>query len=240
MPKSVTLKSLRAELRDLADPEIAEHSQRFFKTAPGQYGHGDKFLGIRVGPQRKVARAYQDLALADVLKLLKSKLHEERLVALLILVRQYQRGGDKQRERIYKAYLANTQWVNNWDLVDSSAHLIVGPHLDRRSKQPLTRLAKSASLWERRIAIIATLHYIKAEQYDETLRIAKLLLADDHDLIHKAVGWMLREVGNRERAVLEDFLKPRYQQMPRTMLRYAIERFPESKRKRYLQGRRRG
>ena len=223
-------------LRELANLQIAEHSQRFFKTGPGEYGEGDRFLGIRVPVLRKQARKHRELPLAEARKLLKSAFHEERLCALLILVEKFTRGDTEQRERIHRLYLDHTRYVNNWDLVDSSAHKIVGPYLQDRDRSLLDELAVSESLWERRIAIIATYHYIRQDQFDDTLRISEILLDDPEDLIHKAVGWMLREVGKRDLDVEKAFLKPRYRDMPRTMLRYAIERFPEAERKAYLRG----
>lgn len=235
--KRPTLTSLRCRMGELADPEVATASQWFFKTGPGEYGEGDRFIGIRVPMLRKLAREHRDLPRRDVLKLLHSPIHEQRAVALLILVAQYERGDKATRQEIYELYLGNLQQVNNWDLVDCSAHKIVGEHLALRSKRPLHRLARSRVLWERRVAIIATLTYIRVGAFDETFTIAEMLLDDQEDLIHKAVGWMLREVANRDRAAAEAFLRPRYKTMPRTMLRYAIERFPERRRKQYLAGR---
>lgn len=231
-----TLASLRAELHGLGSPERAVHSLRFFKTGPGQYGEGDKFLGLTVPEMRSLARKYRDLSDEDALKLLESPWHEDRLVALLMLVRAFERGDDARRERIHRAYLANARHINNWDLVDLSAGYIVGGYLDARDISMLERLARSRDIWERRIAIVATLAFIRANEFRPTLRVSRLLLQDSHDLIHKATGWMLREVGKRDRAVLDGFLKQHYRKMPRTMLRYAIERHPEPIRKRYLAG----
>ena len=232
-----TVREIRGELRVLGNKEKAAHAQGFFKTGKGEYGEGDKFLGIRVPELRALAKRYKDFSLDKSLDLLHSRWHEERLLALLIMVSIYKRAqSDAERKRVYTAYLANTAHINNWDLVDLSAHLIVGPYLEHRSRKPLYKLAKSKSLWERRIAIIATYHYIRAGDFDDTLAIADRLLHDNEDLIHKAVGWMLREVGNRDRKVEVAFLKTRYPSMPRTMLRYAIEKFPEPTRKRYLKG----
>ena len=231
----MTVAAARAALRAAADPEKARVLQGFFKTGPGQYGEGDRFLGINVPALRKFAREFQSLSLADVTGLLQGSWHEERVLALFILVRQYERGDEKTRDAIYRLYLASTERINNWDLVDGSAPYIVGPHLRERSRAPLYKLAKSKSLWERRIAILATFHFIKHNDYDDAIRIAEILLHDDHDLIHKAAGWMLREIGNRDRAVEEAFLRKHAAQMPRTMLRYAIEKFPEALRTRYLQ-----
>lgn len=220
----------------LGDADIAAHSQRFFKTGPGEYGEGDVFRGIRVPALRKLARRYRQLPRTEVLTLLTSEYHEDRLLALLILVQAFVRGDDQAKSAIYQTYLSHTRWINNWDLVDASAHKIVGPYLEGRDREPLYVLAQSASLWERRIAIIATLHYIHLGQFEDTLAIAKLLLCDPEMLIHKAAGWMLREVGKRDREVEETFLRNHYRAMPRTMLRYAIERFPEPTRQAYLTG----
>ncbi len=234
--KAATAASVRAELRALGKPKDALFMQRYFKTGPGEYAEGDRFLGIRVPVLRAVVARHRDLPFAEAVKLLKSGEHEARLVALLILVELYRRGDGAAREAIYDAYLANTEHIDNWDLVDLSAPQIVGAHLDGKSKAPLTRLARSADLWERRIAILATLHLIRQGSFGETLRIAKILLRDPHDLIHKAAGWMLREVGNKDRAAEIAFLRVHQRVMPRTMLRYAIEKFPEPERKRFLAG----
>ena len=221
-------------MKGLGNPSRAAAVGRFFKTAPGQYGAGDRFLGISVPVVRKLSASYQDLSLRELAALLKSPWHEERLLALLILVRQYARAEPGRREAIYRLYVSRTRYINNWDLVDCSAEHIVGAHLRSGPRRPLLRLARSKVLWERRIAIIATFHYIKRGDFTDTLRIARLLRDDPHDLIHKAVGWMLREVGKRDRAVEEQFLQLHGKRMPRTMLRYAIERFPPSLRRRYL------
>jgi 3-methyladenine DNA glycosylase AlkD len=231
-PMSVT--SIRRELRALGDPSRVPILQRFFKTAPGEYGAGDRFLGIRVPVLRALARQHEALPLADGSTLLRSPWHEERLLALLILVRQYSRAGPETRDAIYRLYVRSTRFVNNWDLVDCSAEHIVGAHLRERDRRPLVRLARSRLVWARRIAIMATFHYIKRGELADTLRIARLLLGDEHDLVHKAVGWMLREVGKRNRAVAEDFLRQHASRMPRTMLRYAVERFPRRLRAQYM------
>lgn len=209
----------------------------FFKTGPGEYGEGDRFIGIRVPVLRKLVKDYDDLPLPTVVALLHSPWHEARLLALLILVRHYQRGTPTIREQIYRTYLREKDRVNNWDLVDSSAHLIVGEHLRARLPGPiplLTRLARSRHLWSRRIAIIATLAFIRQGDHHETLRLAELLRDDPHDLIHKAVGWMLREVGQRDAAALRSFLDVHAAVMPRTMLRYAIEKMSPARRAAYL------
>jgi 3-methyladenine DNA glycosylase AlkD len=231
-----TLAAIRAELKQLSDPVRAVHSLRFFKTGPGQYGEGDKFLGLTVPVMRGLVRKYRGLDDAAALELLDSSWHEERLVALLLLVDGYGRGDGPRRNQIHRAYLANTRQINNWDLVDASAEYIVGPHLDAGETALLERLARSENMWERRIAIVSTFHFIKRNEFGPTLKIAVLLLRDSRDLIHKAVGWMLREVGKRDRKTLDGFLAIHYQQMPRTMLRYAIERHPERVRKQYLAG----
>jgi 3-methyladenine DNA glycosylase AlkD len=231
-----TLATLRKELYALADPADAIHLQRFFKTAPGEYGAGDKFLGLRVPALRRLVRDYRQLDDSSAVAMLASSWHEERLLGLMLLVDGYGRGDESQRERIHHAYLEHSRYINNWDLVDASAEHIVGPHLDPRQIQLLERLARSDNMWERRIAIVSTLHFIKQNKFRPTLKIAQLLIGDSHDLIHKAVGWMLREVGKRDRRTLDAFLKRHYRKMPRTMLRYAIERHPERVRKQYLAG----
>ncbi len=232
----MTAKHISEILRDLADPTIAEHSQRFFKTRKGQYGEGDNFLGIRVPILREQAKQFSDMPLKEGRSVLKSAFHEERLCALLILVQKFAKGAEKERAAIYTLYIKNTKYINNWDLVDSSAHQIVGGFLADKDKQPLYTFTQSKSLWERRIAIIATYHFIKKNQFNDALSISKSLLKDKEDLIHKAVGWMLREVGKRDLATEQTFLQLHYKQMPRTMLRYAIEKFPERERKKYLNG----
>ena len=228
--------SVVAALERLASPEDALFLQRFFKTGPGEYGEGDRFLGIRLPVLRQLAREHAGLALKPTLDLLHSPYHEARTLALIILVNAYRRAGADQRAAIYDAYLANTRYVNNWDLVDASAPGIVGRHLQEGGRAELRRLARSRSVWERRIAIVATFHYIRQNDFADTFRVARLLLQDQHDLIHKAVGWMLREVGKRDQPAEEKFLARHYRNMPRTMLRYAIERFPEERRLQYLHG----
>lgn len=227
---------IRKTLRALANPGIAEHWQRFCKTGKGEYAEGDRFLGIRVPVLRQQARKFHDVTLADIRQLIKSEFHEERLLALIILVNKFSKGSERDRAAIVKLYLGNTKYINNWDLVDSSAYQIVGGYFEDKDRKKLRELAVSDSLWERRIAIIATFQFIRRNQFKDTLAISKLLLNDEEDLIHKAVGWMLREVGKRDGKLERTFLKSRYQSMPRTMLRYAIEKFPERERKRYLDG----
>ena len=228
---------IRARLESLADPRVAESSLRFFKTGRGEYGEGDRFLGVRVPDVRKVAREFRAAPLSAAFALLRSPLHEERLLALLMLVERFTRGSESERARIYEEYRKRIRrFVNNWDLVDSSAREIVGAHLEQRDRAALYELARSSNLWERRVAIIATFWFIKRGSFDDALAIATVLLDDEQDLIHKAVGWMLREVGNRDRGVEERFLRAHYRQMPRTMLRYAIEKFPPRLRRAYLEG----
>lgn len=227
---------IKNEMRKLANKEIAEHSQRFFKTGKGQYGEGDIFLGIRVPVLRKIAKKFRRISLAEVSKLLESKFHEERLLSILMLVNLFKSGDEDDQELIYELYLDKTKFINNWDIVDISAGNIVGAFLFEKDKAPLYRLVFSENLWERRIAIVATFYFIRNDEFDDTLKIAEILFTDKEDLIHKAVGWMLREVGKRVIEIEEEFLEEHYLKMPRTMLRYAIERFPETRRKMYLKG----
>jgi 3-methyladenine DNA glycosylase AlkD len=227
-----SLSGIRRELGKCADAADARFLQRFFKTGAAEYGAGDRFRGIRVPEVRRLARRHRGAPRRFVLALLRSPWHEERLLALLILVAQFRAADTAEREAIRRTYLAHMRYVNNWDLVDASAPDILGAS----DIALLERLARSASIWERRIAIMSTFGSIREERFGPTLRIAKLLLRDPHDLIHKAVGWMLREVGKRDRAREEAFLRRHCRAMPRTMLRYAIEHFPEPRRQRYLRG----
>jgi len=231
-----TLAEIRLDLREYASEEKAAVLQRFFKTGPGEYGEGDRFIGVQVPAIRKVAKRHAAIPLRQVRSLLRSRVHEERLLALLILVQKFGRAHAVGQREIYEFYLSHTAHINNWDLVDLSADKIAGAWLLTRKRGILRRLARSRDLWERRIAIVATFHFIRHGQFEDTLAVAELLLGDGHDLIHKAVGWMLREVGKRDRAVEERFLERHYRAMPRTMLRYAIERFPEPLRQAYLRG----
>lgn len=228
---------VRKELKSMADPDKAAILQRFFKTGPGYYGEGDIFIGVMVPQSRQIAKKFSQLPLREIRTLLYSHVHEERLVALLILAWRYSSSlNSMEKEEIAKFYLEHIKQVNNWDLVDLSAPNILGAHLvdrDDRRRRLLYRLAGSENVWERRIAILATLHFIRNDDFSETLKIAGMMLHDMHDLIHKAVGWMLREVGKRDAAAEEAFLEKYCSVMPRTMLRYAIERLPESKRRRY-------
>jgi len=230
------LNELRIKIKTLGSSKVAKTMQWFFKTGKGEYGEGDVFAGLKVPTQRKLAKEFKDLSLNDLKVLLSSPVHEERLIALFILVSKYEKGDEKEKEIIFLFYLKNKKSANNWDLVDLSAPKIVGKHLLHEDKSILLKLSESKNLWERRIAILSTYEFIRNGKFDTTLKIAGKLLNDKHDLIHKAVGWMLREVGKRNLAVEEKFLKNNYKKMPRTMLRYAIEKFPEAKRKKYLQG----
>ena len=232
----MSLKSLRKSLQELADPEIAEHSQRFFKTGKGEYGEGDKFLGIRMPVLRQQAKKYRQIELSDIKKLLKSSFHEERLCALIILVEKFSNGTEEEKSDIFNLYLGSIKNINNWDLVDSSAHYIVGVYLENRNRNILYKMAESNNLWERRIAIMSTFHLIKKNMFKDALNISEVLLRDREDLIHKAVGWMLREIGKRDKQAEKNFLDKYYKGMPRTMLRYAIEKFEETERQKYLKG----
>jgi 3-methyladenine DNA glycosylase AlkD len=231
-----SLQKLQKEIRSHSNPEKAKLLMRFFKTGKGEYAEGDVFLGIMVPEQRVIAKKFPELSLVDVEKLFHSKYHEERLIALFVLIRHFEKGDEGIRKKIFSLYLANTGHINNWDLIDLSAPKIVGEFLYQKGKgiAVLRKLANSQDLWERRIAVLATFQYIKYNSFKESLEIAELLLHDRHDLIHKSVGWMLREVGKRNQSVEEEFLQKHASEMPRTMLRYAIERFPEEKRKDYL------
>ena len=232
----MSVKEIQKKLKHLGNKEKAKKHQSFFKTGPGEYGEGDIFVGVTVPELRRLAKEYKTIGINETKQLLKSKIHEERLLSLFLLIHRYSKGDEPEKKRIYELYLKNTYFINNWDLVDSSAGHIVGAFLFDKSKKPLYYLVKSENLWERRISIISTFYFIKRNQFSDTLKISKILLSDKEDLIHKAVGWMLREVGKRDISVEEIFLKKHYKNMPRTMLRYAIEKFPESKRQRYLKG----
>lgn len=231
------LSEVRGRLRALANPADAQFAQRYFKTGPGEYAEGDRFLGIRATPMKALAREFAGLTLSDLEQMLHSEWHEERMLALLVMVRAHARGDAPTRDALHRLYLDNTARVNNWDLVDGSAPEVVGAHLAQGDDLSLLdELARSEILWERRIAMLATLHFIRAGEPGPALHVAELLVHDEHPLIHKAVGWMLREVGNRDREAEEAFLRQYSRTMPRTMLRYAIERFPEPLRQEYLTG----
>ena len=229
-----TIKEIKKEFEKYSNPEKAKTQQRYFKTEKGEYGEGDIFLGITVPDTRKIAQKYKNISLNEATEFLRSPFHEERLFALLVLIYLFESGNEQEKKGIYDFYLENTNYINNWDLVDLSVINIVGAYLFTRDRTPLYELAKSNNLWERRIAIIATLYFIRQNEFGDTINIAEILLVDREDLIHKAVGWMLREVGKRDLAREEEFLKRYYKEIPRTMLRYAIEKFPEEKRKSYL------
>jgi 3-methyladenine DNA glycosylase AlkD len=228
------LDQIKRDLSQLSNPKKAKKLSGFFKTGKGQYGEGDVFLGIPVPEQRKVAKRYIDLPLNDLQELLSSKIHEHRLTALIILVSKYGKSGNSGKDKIFSFYLKNTENINNWDLVDLSAPKIIGDYLLNKDTSILFKLAKSNNLWERRIAILSTFKFIRNNDFEDALSISELLLHDEHDLIHKAVGWMLREIGKRDQEIEERFLTKYCMQMPRTMLRYAIEKFDENKRKFYL------
>lgn len=231
----ISAREILGRLNAIANARDAIFAQRFFKTGPGEYGEGDVFLGIRVPAVRKLAREFRDVVSAEeILRLLKSKFHEARLLALLLLVEKFERGDEAAKRAVYVSYLSGVSGINNWDLVDVSAARIVGAWLHGRDRAPLYKLARSKNLWERRIAIIATLYFIRQDDFGDTLRLAEFFLRDGHDLMHKACGWMLREAGKRDVRTLEAFLERHAAEMPRTMLRYAIEKFPEARRRAYL------
>ncbi|MBF0484164.1 MAG: DNA alkylation repair protein [Candidatus Omnitrophica bacterium] len=229
-----TLTKLKKRLRDFASKEDAKFLQRFFKTGPGQYGEGDVFIGVRVPDNRKVAKEFKDLSMSDLNILIKSPIHEERLLALIIITFQFAKADDKNQKLLFDLYLSNTKSINNWDLVDLSAPNVVGAYLLNRDRSILFKMAKSKLLWDRRIAVVATHYFIRNNSFDHTLKISEMLLEDNEDLMHKAAGWMLREVGKRDVEVLRGFLNKHHKIMPRTMLRYAIEKFEEKERKSYL------
>jgi len=226
--------AVRKRLRALADPARATFLLGFFRTGPGEYGEGDRFLGINVPQIRTLAREFASLPLDDIERLLESSLHEARLLALVLMAGRYARSDAKMQEQLYRLYLRRTDRINNWDLVDTSAPQVVGAHLWKRSRAPLRRLARSKSLWERRIAMVATQYFITRGDFDDAIAIAETLLSDREDLIHKATGWMLREVGKRDEATLLRFLDRHAAAMPRTALRYSIERLSPAKKKQYM------
>ena len=237
MKGKIILNKIRLELRKCAYEEKAKILRSFFKTGRGQYGEGDVFIGGTVPQVRDVAKLfYNDISLVDVLSLISNKIHEERLLALVILVLKFEKGSEEDKTKIYNFYLKNIGCVNNWDLVDLSAPKIIGAYLFDKDRKILFKLAKSKNLWERRIAILSTFYFIQKDDFIGTLKIAQILLRDEHDLIHKAVGWMLREVGKKSFKKEEKFLLSNYKRMPRTMLRYAIEKFPDARRKEFLIG----
>ncbi len=232
----MSLSLIKKEIKKRANPEQASILQRFFKTGKGEYGEGDVFYGIKVPEQRKIAKQFKDLSFTDLKSLLNSKIHEERLIAAFILVEQYKKGDDKKKKAVFDFYLKNKKGINNWDLVDLSAPQIIGEHLLDKEKDLLYKFAHSKNLWEKRISVLSTFTFIRNHFFEDTLSISEILLNDKHDLIQKAVGWMLREIGKRDLITEKEFLQKYYKTMPRTMLRYAIEKFPEEKRKAYLKG----
>lgn len=227
---------LKSKVQQHANKSQAIFLQRFFKTGPGQYAEGDILAGIKVPVQRIIAKQFADLSLDETKKALRSKIHEERLIALFILVDKFKKSGELEREKIIEIYLNNRKHINNWDLVDLSAPKLLGEWLLNKDREILFKLANSKNLWDRRISMLSTFKFIQCGDFVTTLGVAKILLHDEHDLIHKAVGWMLREIGKKDLQSEENFLEVHYQNMPRTMLRYAIEKFPEPRRKAYLQG----
>jgi 3-methyladenine DNA glycosylase AlkD len=234
--EAMTAKKAEAALRALATPAKAARQMTFFKTGKGQYSAHDKFLGVTVPDIRKIAAEFRHLPPAELECLLRSAYNDIRLFALLVMVGQYERGDAATRERLYRLYMKNLSAVNNWNLVDASAHYIAGRHLLEKDRGVLYKLSKSKDMWERRVAIVATYAFIRESSHSDTLKLSAIYLSDKEDLMHKATGWMLREVGKKDVAVLEKFLKANLAAMPRTMLRYAIERFPEEKRKKILKG----
>lgn len=236
IPQENSAAEVIRKLEALRNPEQARFHTRFFKTGPGEYGEGDKFLGLCVPVLRKMAQQYRHLPLTEIEVLLHSPFHEARLLAVIIMVKAYQSGTAQDCEALFQCYINHSYRINNWDIIDVSAPHIVGAHLYGKSPALLHKLAVSESLWERRIAILATFYMIRKGEYENTLAIAQKLLGDKQDLIHKAVGWMLREVAKRDLNLAKQFLRKHLQQMPRTALRYAIEKFPEALRKQYLRG----
>lgn len=225
---------LKKELRNQADKQKAEILKKFFKTGPGQYAQGDVFLGISVPWSRKIAKKYYYLKEKDIIKLLNSKIHEERLTALFIMIAKFEKGNEEEKKKIFKLYLKNIKHINNWDLVDASAYKILGAYLSDKPKDILYKMAQTKDVWKKRIAVIATFNFIKENEFDHALKIIRILLSDKHHLINKANGWMLREIGKRNLKIEESFLIKHYKEMPRVTLGYAIEKFPEKKRKKYL------
>ena len=230
------IKSLRNEIKKSASPQKAKILQKFFKTGKGQYGEGDIFIGLMVPESRKISKKYLNLTLKEILILLSSKIHEERLICLLILVDKFKKATQNEQEKIFRFYIKHAKRINNWDLVDLSAPNIPGTYLlGTQDREILYQLARSDNIWKKRISIVATFTFIRNTQFDDTLRLAEILIFDNNDLIHKAVGWMLREVGKRDEILLEQFLEKYCKVMPRTTLRYAIEKFSKQKRKNFLE-----
>ncbi len=227
---------VKAELRKYALPGDAAILQRFFKTGPGEYGEGDIFMGVKVPSIRKTAALFSSLSFADLKQLIRSPIHEERLLSLIVLTKQFNRGSERDKEKIVRFYIRHRKFINNWDLVDLSAPYILGPYLLDKEKDILFEYCRGGDLWERRIAVLSTFYFIKQGSFGVSLELVELLLNDRRDLINKACGWMLREIGKKDLKTEEGFLKKHYRTMPRTMLRYAIEKFPEEKRRNYLKG----
>ena|ERR1035437_6911523 len=230
----MSVEDLQKQLRLFADVEKATLLQRFFKTGKGEYGEGDIFLGVMVPYTRKVAKKFTDLTLPEIKELLYSKIHEERLCAFILLEEKYRKADEAGRKKVFDFYIKNAKQANSWDLVDLFAPKIAGDYLMNKDKSILYKFAVSKNLWEKRISILSTFWFIKYNKFKDSFKIAEILMNDKHDLMHKAVGWMLREIGKRNLAKEEKFLRKYYKNMPRTMLRYAIEKFPEDKRKQYL------
>ncbi|MGE5807229.1 MAG: DNA alkylation repair protein [Ignavibacteria bacterium] len=230
------LEELRKVLKANSNEEYAENSRWFFKTGPGGYGEGDQFIGIKLPVIRRIVKEFFPISYDHLKQMLASPVHEERLTAVLILVLKFKKGDESEKERIYKFYLKNRKGINNWDLIDLSAPNIIGVYLMDKEKDLLLKFASSKNLWERRMAVLSTFAFIRGNEFGTSLKILKMLLGEKHDLIHKAAGWMLREIGKRDINAEEEFLKKHYRKMPRTMLRYAIEKFPEEKRQAYLKG----
>ena len=228
---------VKTALKKVSDKEYAINSQRFFKTGKGEYGEGDVFIGVRMPLQRQVAKEFKDLSLKQITELVQSKIHEERMTGLIILVNQYKKEKDPaKRNKFYNYYVKNFKFINNWDLVDVTCQHIVGDYLKDQDRKVLYQWAKSKHLWTKRIAMVSSGRFIKYGEVKDLFAIAEILLEDDHDLIHKAVGWMIREAWKKQPKFAESFLKKHYKKMPRTMLRYAIEKFPEAKRQKFLKG----
>ncbi|WP_413587344.1 DNA alkylation repair protein [Bdellovibrio sp. HCB274] len=231
--------TIHSHIMKLQSKKRAEILQRFFKTGAGEYAEGDQFLGLTVGQSRTIAKKFKDLPYSELKALIGSPIHEERLISLIILSERYRKSDEKEQKKIFTFLIKNRKGINNWDLVDTITPAVLGPYLFDKERTLLYKYAKSKNLWERRMAIISTFYFLRQHDFDDTLKIAEILLNDEHDLIHKAVGWMLREVGKRDLKPLKRFLNTHANNMPRTMLRYAIEKFPETERQRYLKMKRR-
>ncbi len=229
-----TATDVQTELNKFENPTESEFLPRFFKTKEGQYGHGDIFIGLRVPLTRKIAANYKELSLSEIKKLLQSPIHEHRLCALIIMTNQAKKADAAHKKALYDLYVSQTKFVNNWDLVDTSCRDIVGGYLQNKSREPLYKLAKSSDLWERRIAMVSTWQFIRGGDLHDTFKIAEMLLGDTHDLIHKAVGWMLREAGKKDEAALKEFLDEHTHEMPRTALRYSLERLHSGDKMHYM------